>query len=87
MDRWDKMAGGILVVIMMGLMFIFGAASQTMYNRHTIHKMASAIIKLENTVEEYKTACKECLDLNYLLIEYNARSKQQCDEQIEKIAC
>lgn len=86
MDRTELVAG-ILAVIMMGLMFVLGAASQALYNRHTLHKMGLAVIELENTVEEYKTACKECLDLNYLLIEYNIGSKQQCDEQIEKIAC
>lgn len=87
MDKCNKIAAGILVIIMMGLMFVLGAASQALYNRYTLRKMGLAVIELENTVEAYKTACKECLDLNYLLIEYNIRSKQQCDEQIEKIAC
>lgn len=55
MDKCDKIAAGILIVIMMGLMFIFGAMSQSIYNRHTIHKMGLIIIELENKVAEYKT--------------------------------
>ncbi|MBS7401755.1 MAG: hypothetical protein KIG16_04545 [Eubacteriales bacterium] len=87
MDKCDKIAAGVLIVIMMGLMFIFGAMSQSIYNRHTIHKMGLVIIELENKAVEYKTEWKACLDLNDLLIEDNDRIKQRCDEQIEKIAC
>lgn len=87
MDKCDKIAAGVLFVIMMGLMFVLGATSQALYNRHTVRKMGLVIIELENKVEEYKTAWKECLDLNDLLIEDNDRIKQRCDEQIEKIAC
>lgn len=87
MDKYDKFAAGVLVVIIMGLMFIFGAISQTIYNRHTFHKMGLIIVELENKAEEYKTEWKTCLDLNDSLIEDNAKIKQQCDEQIEKIAC
>ena len=87
MDKCDKIAAGVLFAIMMGLMFILGAASQSIYNRHTIHKMGLVIIELENTVAEYKTEWKACLDLNNLLIEDNMKSKQRCDEQIEKIVC
>ena len=59
MDRCDKIAAGVLVVIMMGLMFVFGAMSQTIYNHHTVHKMGLVIIKLENKCDEQieKFAC------------------------------
>lgn len=59
MDRCDKIAAGVLVVIMMGLMFIFGAMSQTIYNCHTVHKMGLVIIELENKCDEQieKIAC------------------------------
>ena len=87
MDKYYKFAAGVLVVITTGLMFIFGAISQTIYNRHTVHKMGLIVIELENKVAEYKTEWKACLDLNDLLIEDNIKSKQRCDEQIEKIAC
>lgn len=87
MDKYDKFAAGVLVVITMGLMFIFGAISQTIYNRHTVRKMGLIVIELENKVAEYKTEWKACLDLNDLLIEDNMKSKQRCDEQIKKIAC
>lgn len=87
MDKYDKFAAGVLVVITMGLMFIFGAISQSIYNRHTVRKMGLIVIELENKVAEYKTEWKACLDLNDLLIEDNMKSKQRCDEQIEKIAC
>lgn len=87
MDKYDKFAAGVLVVITMGLMFIFGAISQTIYNNHTVRKMGLIVIELENKVAEYKTEWKACLDLNDLLIEDNMKSKQRCDEQIEKIAC
>ena len=86
MDKCDKIAAGVLIVIMMGLMLIFGAMSQSIYNYHTIHKMGLVIIELENKVAEYKTEWKSCLDLNDLLIEDNTKIKQHCDEQIEKIA-
>lgn len=87
MDKCDKIAAGVLFAIMMGLIFIFGAMSQALYNSHTVRKMGLVIIELENKADEYKTAWKECLDLNDLLIEDNDRIKQRCDEQIEKIAC
>ena len=68
-------------------MFVFGAISQKIYNRHTVHKMGLVIIELESKAAEYKTEWEACLDLNDLLIEDNMKSKQRCDEQIEKIAC
>lgn len=87
MNKCDKIVAGVLFIIMMGLMFVLGAASQELYNRHTVRKMGLVIIELENKAEEYKTAWKECLDLNDLLFEDNDRIKKRCDKQIEKIAC
>lgn len=87
MDRCDKIAAGVLFATVMGLMFLLGAASQALYNRHTVRKMGLVIIELETKADEYKTAWKECLDLNDLLIEDNDRIEQRCNEQIEKIAC
>ena len=62
MDKGDKIAVGILVVIVMGLMFVFGAISQTIYKRHTFHKMGLIIIELNNKVEDYKTESKQWCD-------------------------
>ena len=62
MDKGDKIAVGILVVIVRGLMFVFGAISQTIYNRHTFHKMGLIIIELNNKVEDYKTESKQWCD-------------------------
>lgn len=59
MDKGYKIAISILVVIIMGLMFVFGAISQTIYNRHTIHKMGLIVIELNNKVEDYKTESKQ----------------------------
>lgn len=59
MDKGDKIAVGILVVIVMGLMFVFGAISQTIYNRHTVRKMGLIIIELNNKVEDYKIESKQ----------------------------
>ena len=40
-------------------MFVFGAISQKIYNRHTVHKMGLIIIELNNKVEDYKIESKQ----------------------------